>query len=154
MRGAPIAAAFARHYPACMPRAHRLIGWLSFAVFLATGFYLHFHVIDLIRGDESARFTLRANHIYILMGALLNLVLAIGSPAPGRGVRGGIRKLGHVLILAAPAALFVAFVREGAKPTAHLLERPLTVAGVFALVLGVLFIVGWARPAMAANPSR
>jgi hypothetical protein len=134
-----------------MARAHRYIGWLTFAVFLASGFYLHFHAAELAKDNPSAHFTLRANHIYVLMSALLNLAFASASPASGSGARARLRTFGHILILVAPSILFAAFRYEGPRATPHLQDRPLTLVGVFTLVIGVLLIVGRARRAAEAR---
>ena len=133
-----------------MHRAHQIIGWLFVAVFLVTGLYLRFFAADVIARGEHVRYSLRANHVYILMAALVNLALAIGpsvASAPRR--RAMVGRLGHALALAAPPILLVSFLIEAPHPQPYL--RPLTTIGAMCLAIGVFCIVGRARP---PTPSR
>jgi hypothetical protein len=46
---------------------HLLVGVLVLVVFLLTGYYMRFHLHHLMEENERLRFSMRGNHIYILM---------------------------------------------------------------------------------------
>ena len=76
-------------------RAHLTLGFVTFLGFICTGVYLRLHQADLVDGPEAIRIAFRANHIYILMSALINLTLGVYS-GPFQACRPG-RLIGSVV---------------------------------------------------------
>jgi hypothetical protein len=77
----------------------------------------------------------RANHVYLLLGSLINLAVGIYRPGTRPGWRGIVALVGSALMLAAPLVLLAAFFFEAPRGTP---ERALTLLGVFLLLAGVL----------------
>ena len=117
-------------------RVHSIVGWLSFLAFLASGVYLRLHRPELHAGSPLVRALFRANHLYLLGAALLNLLAARVGPAPGR-LRGRLRGIGSLLLFLAPAALGVAFLRE---PPQGFDGRSLTTFGTVLMLAGTLLL--------------
>lgn len=115
-----------------LARAHRAVGLLTLAAFIASGVYLR---VALPAPDDSnlwLHLASRSNHIYLLMAGLLNLTLGLYvSPA----ARPRVQAIGSALLLAAPAVLGAAFLRE---PSTGSLSRPLTRAGVVMVAVGIV----------------
>ena len=118
-----------------MRRVHFLVGLLGVVVFLGTGVYMRSRFPALYAGDEAVRYMYRANHIYLLLSSLVNIVLGLSVAAPGRGWRARLGRTGSVLAILSPAVLCYAFFMEvpNASP-----ERIFTAIGIFLVALGVL----------------
>lgn len=115
-----------------MRKLHFFFGLGGFATFLGTGLVLanaHF------QHDEALRFIYRANHVYVLLSSLINLVLGIYLVSPSARWKSLCSKIGSCLLLASPCILLIAFVLEAPRVTS---DRPLTTLGVVLLLLGVL----------------
>jgi hypothetical protein len=104
---------------------HLWLGWGTFAIFLGTGLYMASAFPEAYSGQEAVRYLYRANHVYILFAALLNLTL--GFRPSEAGERGKLQTAGSVLIAAAVPLLVSAFFLEPAKASP---ERPLTLFGI------------------------
>ena len=117
-------------------RIHSIVGWLSFLAFLASGVYLRLERPALHAGSEAVRALYRANHLYLLGAALLNLLAARVGSAPGR-LRARLRSSGSLVLLAAPPVLGAAFLRE---PPHGFDGRPLTTLGAVLMLGGTLLL--------------
>jgi hypothetical protein len=118
-----------------MRHAHLLVGVLGVLVFLATGVYMQSGFPDLYAGNEALRYMYRANHIYLLLASLVNVVLGVYLAAPAGGWRARTSKIGSVLAISSPVLLGYAFFAEvpNASP-----ERVVTALGVFLVALGAV----------------
>ncbi|MEX2220069.1 MAG: hypothetical protein WD749_15060 [Phycisphaerales bacterium] len=131
-----------------LARAHRFIGAAALLTFLATGFYLRAGLPEPEGGGLVIHFAARANHIYILLAALLNGALGLYlSPRP----RGRTQRAGSVLVLLAPVVLTAAFIAEHATAS---LWRPLTMAGIFCVALGMALHALSGRPGARGQAPR
>ena len=110
-------------------RLHLVVGLASLVFFTGTGLYLRFREPAMASTDLGPRMLLRAGHIYLLFSGLLNVVAGLSSD--GRNVS----RVGSVLLLSSPVVLAVGFCVEAAR---SVLQRPLTMLGVFAATTGVL----------------
>jgi hypothetical protein len=120
--------------PMTLRRAHFLIGWLGFAVFLVTGLYMRAGFPALYGSNEVVRYLYRANHIYVLLASLINVALGCYLYT-GSGWRNVAARAGSVFLLSAPVVLVMAFFLEAPKGTPN---RLLTGTGVFMVLLGIL----------------
>ncbi len=111
------------------------MGALGVAVFLATGVYLATHFPQLHGGNDAIRYQFRANHAYILLSSLANLLLGLHLAAAEsiRSWRAPVQRLGSLLVLLAPMLFVIAFAVEPPRASP---ERPLTTAAVAALLIG------------------
>jgi hypothetical protein len=118
-----------------MRRLHLAVGLIALAAFLASGTYMLLGPDHLHDRDDATRLLFRSTHIYLLFAALLNLVLGLyEGPAQG-GWRLWSRRVGSVLVLAAPVLLGMAFLQE---PWMAGLARPYTKPAIVGSLFGVL----------------
>lgn len=118
-----------------MKLLHILVGLLTVLVFLATGMYMQSHFPAIHEANEVIRYQFRANHIYVLLSGLINLLAALKSGALFTGWRLVTARVASIFLLLAPAVLIYAFYTEPAQASA---DRPLTFYGVVLLLAGVL----------------
>ena len=114
---------------------HLWIGFGGVLVFLGTGVYMRLAFPELYGGNESVRYMYRANHVYVLLGSLINLVVGVYFMDFRSGWRRTVALGGSWLLLGAPFVLLLAFFFEAPR---GIPERIITGAGVFMLFLGVL----------------
>jgi uncharacterized membrane protein len=121
---------------------HLIVGLLALVTFLLTGQYMRYHIHHLMEADERLRFSLRGNHIYILLSALMNLCLGAYLRASFVKWRAYTQLVGSLLVVAATFAVVAAFFFESKAS----LERPVTLlAMVLALAGTLLHVVATAR---------
>lgn len=114
---------------------HLTIGVAGILVFLFTGLYMEARFPDAYAATEAIRFQYRANHIYILMSALMNLSAGLWPPPVQRGWQRHAGTLSSLVLLLVPIPLIQAFFVE---PPRGVAERPITVMGVALLLAAVL----------------
>lgn len=118
-----------------LSRAHSIVGWLGFLAFLGSG--VHLLRPELVSVSDATRALSRANHLYLLAAALLNLLAARVGPAPGR-LRGRLRSAGSFLLFPCVPVLAAAFLRE---PQLGFEGRQLTLVGSVLGLSGTLLLV-------------
>jgi hypothetical protein len=118
-----------------MRRAHLIIGWLGVVVFLGTGLVMRMRFPDVYSGEEALRYIYRANHVYVLLASLVNIVLGMYFKVADPPWKIWATRVGSALVMASPIVLVFAFFIEAPNVTP---ERVLTLLGVVALGLGVL----------------
>ena len=116
-----------------LKRIHRWTGIVTVVLFLLTGLYMRWRFPGLYEGNESIRYLFRANHIYLLLAGLLNVGLGTYFVAHPERWRRTLQRAGSALILVASALLLAAFFYE---PPQAMPERPVTAAGLFAVLIG------------------
>jgi hypothetical protein len=119
-----------------MKSVHCYVGIAIVILFLFSGLYMRQHAAELLYTNDVIRFMSRANHIYILLCGLLNLIMGIYFVPATQKWRKRLQIFGSVLILSAPILLIPAFFLE--PPHASPTYRTLTVIGVWSLLLGAL----------------
>ena len=116
---------------------HLVVGFFVIAVFLLTGYHLRFHIHDLMEANDRLRFSLRGNHIYILLLGLLNLGLGAYLRVSQTIWRAYLQLVGSLMILVATALVIVAFFFENKA----LLERPFTLLTMILALTGTVLHV-------------
>jgi hypothetical protein len=114
---------------------HLLVGLGGVLAFLGTGAYMATHFPAAYDSNETIRYLYRANHVYLLLGSLVNIAVGIYRPGSRPGWRGKVGLAGSALLVAAPVLLLYAFFFEAPIATP---ERAATFFGVLMLLLGVL----------------
>jgi len=114
---------------------HLLLGIAGVLAFLGTGAYMATHFPAAYENREAVRYMYRANHVYLLLGSLINIAVGIYRPGTRPGWRGIIGLTGSVLMQAALLVLLYAFFFEAPRATP---ERAATLLGVFMLLVGTL----------------
>ena len=126
--------------PGMTGRWHLLVGALGVVVFLATGLYMATQFPQLHGGNEAIRYQFRANHAYILLSSLANVLAGLAAGSLPRTWRFQTQRLGSLLLLIAPPVFFAAFILEPPRASP---ERWITTSGM------VLTLAGTALQALA-----
>jgi hypothetical protein len=114
-----------------MISAHKLVALGFLAVFAVTGIYMRFHP-SVHAADPTVQMLFRSSHIYLLLAALINGLLAIHlRPAPAGRER--LQGSGSVLLALTPAIFVTSFFLESPLGS---LNRPLIALGVLLLTIG------------------
>src|SRR5882757_7439883 len=114
---------------------HLLIGVGGVLAFLGTGAYMATHFPAAYESDEAIRYMYRANHVYLLLGSLINIAVGIYRPGTRPGWRGVIGLAGSAMLQAALVVLLYAFFFEASRAMP---ERAATLLGTAMLLIGVL----------------
>ncbi len=107
------------------------------AVFLLTGYHMRFHIHHLMEANDRLRFSLRGNHIYILLLGLLNLSLGAYLRISQTVWRAYLQLVGSLMILAATMLVIFAFFFENKES----LERPFTLITIILALTGTVLHV-------------
>ncbi len=116
---------------------HLAVGFFVIAIFLLTGYHMKFHIHELMEANDRFRFSLRGNHIYILLLALLNLSLGTYMKVSQIIWRASLQLVGSLMILTATMLVIAAFFFENKE----LLERPLTLMTIILALAGTVLHV-------------
>lgn len=120
-----------------MRKVHVAAGFLLFAVFLVTGGFMKWEMLQGEALDPLYRSVHRSRHIYILFTALLN-TLAGFAWSRADGWRMTLRWISSVFILISGALMPIAFIVE---PGLHKIAAPVTFYGVVSALTGVGLLV-------------
>ncbi len=116
-------------------RLHLIVGLAAVGAFLVSGQYMRAHFPEAYLGNESIRYLLRANHIYILMSGLINLLAALVVKPVGSAWRVAVSWASTAVLLTAPGLLAAGFWIEAVSGMAI---RRFTFYGVVSLIAGVV----------------
>jgi hypothetical protein len=121
---------------------HLAVGVFVMAVFLLTGYHMKFHIHQVMEANDRLRFSLRGNHIYILLLGLLNLSLGAYLKVSQTIWRAYLQLVGSLMILTATGLVIVAFFFENKE----LVDRPFTLLAIILTLAGtVLHVVSSVR---------
>ncbi len=113
---------------------HLAVGFFVIAIFLLTGYHMRFHIHHLMEASDRLRFSLRGNHIYILLLGLLNLSLGAYLKVSQIMWRAYLQLVGSLMILTATMLVIAAFFFENKES----LERPLTLMTIILALTGTV----------------
>ena len=114
-------------------KIHFAAGLLLLVIFPLTGAYMRFRIPHLMQESDSFRFSMRANHIYILLSSFIHLSLGIYFKRSPLKWLGRLQTTGSALLIQASAMIVVAFFFE----PKHGLDRPVT---LIAMVMGLVWM--------------
>jgi len=119
-----------------MRRVHVIVGLLGVVAFLITGQLMSHHSPPLRALKPDVHMMYVSRHIYLLGGALVNLVLGLYLREYSPGWRRALQRTGSVLIILAILSLLMAFISE---PTLGLTGRSWrSYFGLIGLFAGVM----------------
>jgi hypothetical protein len=115
---------------------HLVVGWITVAVFLATGLFMRLGYPGVAMPDLAHRVFFRTHHLYSLAAALVNLLAGSSlRNARGPAQRPRLALVASTSILASPPLLLLGFATEHATPA---LRGEATSLGWYALAAGVV----------------
>lgn len=115
-------------------KIHFVFGAILLVIFPVTGWYLRHRVPDLMQGSDRFRFSMRGNHIYILLSSLIHLLLGIYlQQSSVRWVR-KLQMIGSVLLVISSGLVVAAFFYESKSD----IDRPFTLMAMVLALVGTL----------------
>ena len=111
---------------------HLYAGWLFVLIFVLTGQYMRLVIHPQMEADSVLRFSLRANHVYLLLFGLIHLCLGAYWRASLTARRQKLQLTGSLALLAATLVAIAAFFFEAKVGE----ERPALLAAMVAAVVG------------------
>ncbi|MEM9547511.1 MAG: hypothetical protein AAGA77_16140 [Bacteroidota bacterium] len=114
---------------------HLVFGFVMFITFLLTGQYMDRNFDHLSNMDDLPRALMRAQHLYILLSALINIVLGSYLTISKDKLVKTFQIFGSLLIISATLLLTYSFFNE--LPTDHI-ERPLCRLALYIMLAGAL----------------
>lgn len=112
---------------------HLYAGWLFVLIFALTGQYMRHIIHPAMEADPILRFSMRANHIYILLFGLVHLCLGAYWRCSVDVRRQKLQLAGSVSLLIATVLVIAAFFFEPKIGA----ERPTLLAAMHVAVVGV-----------------
>jgi hypothetical protein len=113
-------------------KIHLYAGWLFVLTFVLTGQYMRYAIHPRMEMDPVLRFSLRANHVYILLFGLLHLCLGAYWRASLGARRRRLQSAGSLALLLATLIVITAFFVEPKVGEA----RPMLVSAMVTAVIG------------------
>jgi hypothetical protein len=118
-----------------MRALHGVVGLAFVAIFLATGVYMRSVFPAAYHDDAGMHMMFRATHIYILLLALLNLIVAAHWRPRQASWRRRTQIIGSLCLLIAPALVTASFFLE---PAPQRFNRPLCLLAIALAFVGTL----------------
>lgn len=116
---------------------HLAVGVFVVAVFLLTGYHMRVHLYPLMEVNDRLRFSLRGNHVYILLIGLLNLSLGAYLRISQTVWRAYLQLVGSLMILTATGVVIGAFFFENKEVP----DRPFTLLAIILTLAGTVLHV-------------
>jgi hypothetical protein len=118
-----------------LKKTHLTVGLIALVIFPLTGAYMRIYLSEAFAQSDRIRFSIRGNHISILLSALIHLGLGSYfrlSPIKRWAI---LQTAGSVLLIISTALVVLAFFFE--PKTA--LDRPVSLAAMVTASIGCLF---------------
>jgi len=122
-------------------KIHLVVGVILLVLFPLTGAYLRLRIPHLMQSSERMRFSMRGNHIYILLASLLHLSLGAYLRINKARLLSRLQLFGSALLLLSSALIVAAFFFEPKTGA----ERPVTILAMVTASAGTLLHVFCAR---------
>jgi uncharacterized protein YjeT (DUF2065 family) len=95
-----------------MRRVHLIAGLVVVLLFLGTGQLMAHHEPHMAALSPEVRLLFRSRHIYLLAGALVNVLPGLYLQLHPAGWRRAVQLTGSALLILAPVLLLIAFLTE------------------------------------------
>lgn len=118
-----------------LKKFHFYFGLTVFAGFVFTGLYMRFNIAEVPQENIPVRMMFRANHIYILLAALIHLLISFIDTG---NARKSLKVYGSAISIAATLTLFIAFFID---PITNSLQRDITRASIAGLFIGTVLLL-------------
>jgi NhaP-type Na+/H+ or K+/H+ antiporter len=103
-------------------RVHLIAGLVTLVIFPLTGAYMRIYLADEFAASDRLRFSVRANHIYILLSSLIHISLGAYLRLSAKKRWANLQIVASLLLLISTTLVIVAFLAEFKLG----IERPVT----------------------------
>src|SRR5215470_13079119 len=95
-----------------LKKAHLIVGLIALVIFPLTGAYMRFYLADEFAANDRFRFSMRANHIYILLSSLIHISLGSYLRVSAKQRRANLQTAASLLLLISTTLVIAAFFAE------------------------------------------
>lgn len=113
---------------------HFIFGLILLVIFPLTGWYLRYRIPHLMEESDRFRFSMRGNHIYILLSGLIHLSLGAYLKEFAAKWPGLLQSVGSILLLVSSSVVIAAFFYESKVG----LDRPFILSAMVMALTGAL----------------
>ncbi|MGE0127257.1 MAG: hypothetical protein AB7U82_04040 [Blastocatellales bacterium] len=117
-----------------MKRTHLIVGLIALVIFPLTGAYMRLYLADDFAASEQLRFSVRANHIYILLSALIHISFGSYLRVSAKQRWANSQIAASLLLFTSTTLVIAAFFVESKTE----LERPVTLLAMVLALSGTL----------------
>ncbi len=114
-------------------KIHLVTGLVLLVAFLLTGAYMKYRIPHLMAESDRFRFSMRGNHVYILLSSLIHVSLGLYLRRGSKRWQSGLQTVGSALLIQSSAMVVVAFFFE----PKYSVERPVTLIAIVMTIIGV-----------------
>jgi hypothetical protein len=119
---------------AYLKRVHLIAGLVALVIFPLTGAYMRFYLADEFAASDRLRFSLRANHIYILLSSLIHISLGAYLRVCAKKRWANLQTAASLALITSTTLVIAAFLAESKMN----LERPVTLLAMVLALGGTL----------------
>jgi hypothetical protein len=113
-------------------KIHLWFGWLMVLAFVLTGQYMEHVIHSAMEADATYRFSIRANHVYLLLFGLAHLLIGAYFQPLASTNRARLQQVGSVALLLASLIALIGFFVEPKVGA----DRPVMLASMVTGVIG------------------
>jgi hypothetical protein len=95
-----------------LKKIHLIAGLIALVIFPLTGAYMRVYLADEFAASDRFRFSIRANHIYILLSALIHISLGSYLRVSAKHRRVNLQTVASLLLFISTALVITAFFAE------------------------------------------
>jgi hypothetical protein len=117
-----------------LKKTHLIIGLIALVIFPLTGAYMRLSLADEFAASDRLRFSVRGNHIYILLSSLIHISLGSYLRVCAKRWLVNLQTVGSSLLFISTAIVIAAFFYESKTG----LERPLSLLAMVSGLGGTL----------------
>ena len=115
-------------------KTHLIAGLILLVIFPLTGAYLRYRIPHLMQDSDRFRFSMRGNHVYILLSGLIHLSLGAYLRRIHANWLNKLQTTGSILLTFSSTIVLAAFFLEPKSG----LDRPYTSLAMFTALAGML----------------
>ena len=115
-------------------KSHLIVGLILLVIFPLTGAYLRYRIPHLMQDSDRFRFSMRGNHVYILLSGLIHLSLGVYLRRIHSNWLSKLQTTGSILLTFSSTIVLAAFFLEPKS----VLDRPYTSLAMFTALAGML----------------
>jgi hypothetical protein len=111
---------------AYLKKLHLIVGLIALVIFPLTGAYMRWRLVDEFADNDRFRFSMRANHIYILLSSLIHISLGSYLRVSAKRRWANLQTAASLLLFISTAIVIAAFFAEFKMG----IDRPITLLGM------------------------
>ena len=95
-----------------LKKVHLIVGLIALLIFPLTGAYIRIYLADEFAASDRLRFSMRANHIYILLSSLIHIPLGSYLRVSAKQRRANLQNFAPLLLFTSTTLMITAFFAE------------------------------------------